>query len=147
MNFKDILLPTINSKVILSKSGGSAGSLWLIDFENKTSFYIYCTWRIEHNNKVLATSNDDSTAIVGLLTRSVRELEGNKLISFNLTEQYDLTLNFENDYSVKVFCDISYSETDKGGVYDTNWDFSIPDRDLVLSINNYFKVKIGKYHS
>jgi len=147
MNINEILLSTINSKVILSKSGGSTGSLWLIDFENKTSFYIYCTWRIEHNNQVLASSNDDSTAIVGRLTRSVKELEGNKLISFNLTKQYDLTLCFENDFSVKVFCDISYSQTDNGGTYDTNWDISIPDRDLVISINNYFNVIVGKYNS
>ena len=147
MNINEILLSTINSKVILSKSGGSTGSLWLIDFEYKTSFYIYCTWRIEHNNQVLASSNDDSTAIVGRLTRSVKELEGNKLISFNLTKQYDLTLCFENDFSVKVFCDISYSQTDNGGTYDTNWDISIPDRDLVISINNYFNVIVGKYNS
>ena len=147
MNINEMLLLTINSKVTLSKSGGCVGSLWLIDFDNNTSFYIYCTWRIEHNNQVLASSNDDSTAIVGRLTRSVKELEGNKLISFNLTKQYDLTLCFENDFSVKVFCDISYSQTDNGGTYDTNWDISIPDRDLVISINNYFNVIVGKYNS
>ena len=147
MNINEMILPTIESKVTLSRSGGSTGSLWLIDFENNTSFYIYCAWRIEHNNQVLATSNDDITPILGRLTRSVKKLEGNKLISFNINEHYDFTLYFENNYIVRVFCDISYSETDNEGTYDTNWDFSIPNQDLVMSINNYFEIKMGKYYS
>jgi hypothetical protein len=147
MIINEVLLPTIESKVTLSESGGSTGSLWLIDFENNTSFYIYCTWRIEQNNQVLATSNDDISPVIGRLTRSVKELEGNKLISFNISEQYDLTLCFENNYIVRVFCDISYSETDNDGAYDTNWDFSIPNQDLVISINNYFEIKTDKYYS
>lgn len=145
MNIEEIIQPTINSKVISSMSGGCVGSLWLIDFENNTHFYIYCVWRIEHNNQVLASSNDDSTPVTGRLTTSVKELEGSKLLSFKISKQYDLTLNFDNNYCVKIFCDVSYSATENGGTYDTNWDFCIPENDLVVSISNHFKVKTGKY--
>jgi hypothetical protein len=147
MEINETLFGIINSNVILSKSGGSTGSLWLIDFDNKTSLYIYCTWRIEHNDNILTTSNDDTTPITGLLTKTVRELEGKKLIAFDLSKQYDLTLKFEDDYCVKIFCDISYSETENGGTYDTNWDLSMPDNDLVISISNYFKINKSKYYS
>lgn len=137
----------VKSKTISSTSGGGAGSLWLIEFENKMSIYVYCAWRIEHKDQVLATSTDNSTPKTGRLSRSVRQLEGNRLIAFELTKQYDLKLNFENDYIVDLFCNISYSQTEDGGTYDTNWELGIPDQDLVISVSNFFKLKVGKYYS
>lgn len=147
MNIEELIMLAINSKVISSSSGGGAGSLWLIEFENKESFYIYCSWRIEHNNQVLASSNDDIIPRTGRIARNVSKLEGQKFLSFSLTEQYDLTLNFEDNYCVRAFCDISYSATENGENYDTNWDYSVPDRDLTVSVTNYFKIKSGKYYS
>lgn len=146
MDITKTILPIINSKVVSSKSGGSVGSLWLIDFENGCSFYIYCAWRIEHDNQVIASNNDDSTAITGLITNSVKKLENKKLISFSLTEQYDMTLIFEDNYCVKVFCNVSYSATENGDDYDTNWDFCIPNQNLVISVSNYFNVRTDSYH-
>lgn len=95
----------------------------------------------------MASWNDDIFPKTGRIARSVSKLEGLKLLSFSLTEQYDLTLNFEDNYCVRVFCDISYSSTENGENYDTNWDYSVPDRDLTVSVTNYFKIKSGKYYS
>ncbi len=130
MNIKQALESIINTKVISSISGGFTGSLWLIDFEDENSIYIHCSWRIEHNDKILATSNDDITANTGLVTCSVRKLAENNLISFKLTKQYDLELYFENNYSVRIFCDIPSCPENDFHSYRTNWDISLAKEDL-----------------
>lgn len=147
MKIEDYLSKAVNSIVMSSTSGGSVGSLWLIEFENGISIYVYCAWRIEHKDIVLSTSTDNSTPNTGRLSRSVRELEGNKLIKFELSKQYDLNLFFENDYSLSLFCNVSYSQTEDGGTYDTNWEICAPEEDKVISVSNYFDLKTGKYYS
>lgn len=145
--FVEFLNQCIGEEVIYSTSGGSVGSLWLIELENKYNFYIYCDWRIEQNNRVLATCTDDNTARIGLLSRSARLIEGKKLLSYELSKQYDLILHFEDHYCVRVFCSVSYSETEDGGTYDTNWDFSVPKLNMVVGINNFFQLIEGNYYS
>lgn len=54
-----IIQASLNQKVTYSRAGGGAGSIWLITFENEVSIMTWCTWRIEQNGKVLATSTDD----------------------------------------------------------------------------------------
>lgn len=145
--FVEFLNQCVGEVVIYSTSGGSVGSLWLIELENKNNFYIYCDWRIEQNNRVLATCTDDNTARIGLLSRSVRLIEGKKLLSYELSKQYDLILHFEDHYCVRVFCSVSYSETEDGGTYDTNWRFAVPRLDMTICVNNYFRLIERNYYS
>ncbi|WP_291583359.1 hypothetical protein [Bacteroides sp.] len=93
MKTYNILLKQIlDKRVVSSISGGDAGSIWLIEFENDSYFLIYSAWRIEQNNQTKATYTDDDTDIIGLLSRSVKEIEGKKLLAYELSEQYDLNL-------------------------------------------------------
>ena len=141
MEIYDYLLKqSIGKKVIRSTSGGGAGSIWLITLVDDSYFFIYCDWRIEQNNRIKATCYDVNTAVSGLLSRSVKELEGKILLAYALSEQYDLKLFFEDNYNVKIFCSVSYSETENGGTYDTNWTFGIPRINQTFHINNYFQV-------
>lgn len=140
METYDILLKQVlNKRVVSSISGGDAGSVWLIELEDDSYFLIYTAWRIEQNNQTKATYTDD-TDITGLLARSVKEIEGKRLLSYELSEQYDLNLLFEDNYNVKIFCLISYSGTENGETYDTNWEFGIRRTNRMLYINNYFQV-------
>lgn len=144
--YDSLLKQSINKKVIRSTSGGGAGSIWLITFDDDSYFFIYCNWRIEQNNRIKATCYDNNTAILGLLSRSVRELEGKKLLSYELSPQYDLNLFFEDNYNVKIFCSVSYTETENGGTYDTNWEFGIPKINQTFHINNYFQIIEESYN-
>lgn len=138
MEFEQFLERCINEEVLSSTSGGGVGSLWSIKFRDGTYFYVYCDWRIEQNKRVLATCTDDNTARVGLLSRSVRLIEGKKLLSYELSEQYDLVLYFDDNYCIRIFCSVSYSQTEDGGTYDTNWIFNVPLLDKSVRVNNYF---------
>lgn len=141
MKTYNILLKQIlDKRVVNSISGGDAGSIWLIEFENDSYFLIYSAWRIEQNNQTKATYTDDDTDIIGLLSRSVKEIEGKKLLAYELSEQYDLNLFFEDNYNVKIFCLLSYSGTENGETYDTNWEFGIRQTHQMFYINNYFQV-------
>lgn len=129
MEIYDYLLKqSIGKKVIRSTSGGGAGSIWLNTLDDDSYFFIYCDWRIEQNNRIKATCYDDNTAVSGLLSRSVKEIGGKKLLAYELSEQYDLNLFFEDNYNVKIFCLVSYSGTESGETYDTNWEFGFAEQ-------------------
>ena len=146
MELEQFLERCIGKEVISSTSGGEAGFIWLIEFKDNSYFLIYCAWRLEQNEHVIATSTDNATADTGLLSRSVRLLEGKRLLSYELSEQYDLILYFDNNYCVRTFCFVSYSQTENGGAYDTNWEFGIPESDKIVCINNHFQVVEEKYY-
>lgn len=145
--FVELLNQCIAQEVISSTSGGGAGSLWLIKLANSNNIFIFCDWRIEQKMCVLAASTDDSTAITGLLSRSVRRIEGKKLLSYELSKQYDLILYFEDHYCVRVFCSVSYSQTEDEDNSDTNWWLSIPKLNMVVRIDNFFQLIEESYDS
>ncbi|MEN9918317.1 MAG: hypothetical protein RL662_753 [Bacteroidota bacterium] len=150
MNNKDItyyLSILVNSKIVKSNSGGGAGSILKIEINNKDSyFFIYCCWRLESDATVLATSADDTTANIGLIAKSVKLLEGKTILSINLSKQYDLIIVFEDGYTLRVFCDISYSSSDNEDYYDTNWELCIPTDNAYFKVSNKYQIETGKYY-
>lgn len=146
MDIRNYLLKLNSSKVVNSISGGGAGSILSIDFDNTYDLFIYSVWRIEKNEKVLATSADNTEALVGKVAQAAKYLEGKKVKSWELSKQFDLTIDFDDGSSLKIFCDVSYSSTDDGGTYDTNWELGVPLEDLYFKINNYFTIETGKYY-
>lgn len=136
-----------NIEVSKSTSGGGAGSILKIDLAYKNSyFFIYCSWRLESKGTVLATSNDNADANIGLIAKSVRLIENKKITSINVSRQFDLTMYFEDDFKLNVFCDISYSSSEDESYYDTNWELCIPGDDIYFKITNFFELEKGKYH-
>lgn len=147
MQKNDLLERCINNEVVCCTSGGDNGFVWLIELKDDSYFLLYCEWRIEQNDHVIATSTDNSTADTGLLSRSVKLIEGKKLLSYELSEQYDLILYFDDNYCVRTFCFVSYSQTENGGTYDTNWIYGIPELDKIIRINNYFQMVEEKFYT
>jgi len=146
MEIKNYLEKIKSLDIIKSTSGGGAGSILKIEFENFYNLFIYCTWRVEKNDEVLATSNDNSEAIIGRIPQKVKMFENKKVLSFELSNQFDLELKIEENYCLKIFCDVSYWGTEDGGTYDSNWELGVPDEDLYFKINNHFGIETGKYY-
>lgn len=131
-------------KVVSSTAGGGAGSIIKIEIENKGILYILfinCTWRIENNNTIIATSADDITAQTGLIAKSAAMLDNKKVISFELSKFNDLFIEFSDDFYIRIFNIFSHSNID-----DYNWDFWIPSEDLSYEITNSFDIKKEKYY-
>lgn len=136
----------VGQAVTKSSAGGSAGSILMLEFESKAYFFIWCSWRIEHDSKVLVTSSDtvlpteNNDSPNGFIGGNAPVLIGKKVISFNLTPFYDLELVFENEYKVRIFCDIGASRDD----YEMNWEFNIPLENTSIEITNYHELKISE---
>jgi hypothetical protein len=145
MNIKDFFKQPESVIVVKSSSGGGAGSILKVEFNTNCYFFIYCTWRIEQNEHVIATSSDNIDAVSGRIAQSAKLLEGKRVLSIQTTKQYDLAINFEDNFCLNIFCDVSYSSTDNGGTYNLNWEFCTPDENKVISVDNSFKKIENRY--
>ena len=135
----------IGRKVLTSRAGGGAGSILLIETEGESFFFIWCDWRIEKGDHVISTSLDDTTAVTGPIARSAKLLDNKAILSIEMTKQYDLTIKFEEEYCLKLFCLISCSRSEES-VLDCNWELSFPDEDLSFEITNNFEIQTSKYY-
>lgn len=131
---------SVNTKVVESLSGGNMGNFWTIRFEDGSAFYIECSWRIEKDNKVLASHFGEEALTTGHIARSVKQLEDKFLRAFELVEFYDLSLFFDDGYHVSLFCDISYFGTENGESWDTNWEYNCKPLDQTLRVTNLFDI-------
>lgn len=147
MKINDLLSMAIGQKVVYSRTGGGACSIWALRFEEKMRFMIDCAWRIEYGDIVLTTCGDDSTPLTGRMNKSVEKLIGSKLLSYELSKHKDLVLYFENDFVVRVFCDLGF-EADIREDYPTpNWRFSVPSLNISVTITDFFQETYTKYYS
>lgn len=136
---------SIGETVTYSRTGGGAGSILVIEFEDKNYYTIGCDWRIEYNGAIITTSWDDGTPLIGYMNKNAERLIGNKLLSFEIFDHYDLKLYFENGFVVNVFCDnIKYCSVEDS-IYYSNWELSIPDKNLVGIITGHFNLVYTKF--
>ena len=135
------------SNVVYSRAGGGTGSIILIKFckeNSKFTLMFYCAWRIENNDKVVATSAGNTKAITGIVAQGAKMLEGKVVSSVEMSPFYDLCIKFEDGFCIRTFCDITYYNI---LLASQNWDFCIPHEDLSFTITKGFKIKQGKYNS
>lgn len=141
---EDELKELINQRVVKSSAGGAAGSILVVEFEDTSYLFIWCAWRIEKGEKVIVTSSDTilptetNSSPHGLIGEKTPILKDRKLVSINLTSQYDLEMLFDNDYKLRIFCDIGHSRDD----YTTNWELNSPTENSSIEITNHFEEKI-----
>jgi hypothetical protein len=143
--FRKYLDNIINSTITYSRAGGGAGSIILMDLDKKGVMYtlwIHCTWRIENDKQVIATSADDITPNTGLIAQSAKMFEGRQIVSFELSKFNDLFIEFSDNLYIRIFNFLSHTNTD-----DYNWDFCIPSENISFEITNHFDIKKGKYYT
>lgn len=127
-----------------SSTGGAAGSTFLLEFEDTSYIFIWCSWRIEQDGKVIVTSSDtilpteDNNSLNGFIGEMSSILQGKRVRSVSLTLQYDLEIFFDNEYKLHIFCDIGPSRDD----YGINWELNIPTENISIEISNHFEEKI-----
>lgn len=138
----ETLSKILGLKVIKAVSGGGAGSILRIDFDDTTYLMIYSEWRIEKNNKVIVTSYDSIDPDTGLIPKKIQELLGNEVENVELTPQKDLILKFSDDYVLKVFSLVSYSDTSYIG---HSWEYNLPKNNLSLVVTREFELITEKY--
>lgn len=134
---------SLYTKVTYSAAGGAVGSIWAIDL-GEAYFFIECAWRLSKGDRVIVTHWDDTTFKTGRIFTLVPLLVGRTLLSVNLSRFYDLTLLFDEDYRVDVFCDGSFLRTDAKELVGTNWFYARKDQNFAVEINTRFQAIWGK---
>lgn len=145
MNIHDLLSLAVGKTVDYSRTGGGAGSIWCLQFEDGNFYMINCAWRIDYNGVILTTDCDDGTALVGRMNKNAERLVGSKLLSYELSPQYDLNLYFENGFTVRAFCNVIFCGSEEDAIYHCNWDFNVPKQNIVGGITGHFKIVYTKY--
>lgn len=145
MDIKQILSYSIKASILSCEVGENVASIWNIDLDNNTCLVIFSAWRLECNDLVLITNEDATTIGKERTLGIIKRVEGKQLLSLELSEQYDLILNFEDHYTIKTFSNISYYQTENGGDWDANWRFGIPELNIIGCATNHFEMKFEKF--
>lgn len=141
MNIDNYLKTIEQNRVISSSAGGAVGSILKLELINNCYFMINCSWRLEQNEIVISTSTDSIFPDNGLTTKSVLLLKEKVVRSIYRSKQNDLTIFFEDNFCLKIFCDISYTNED----FDINWELNFPDEDVSFEAKNNFGIKMVNY--
>lgn len=145
MDIDKLLLHSVGAKVVSCEVGENTTSIWSIDFDNDSCFVIFSSWRLECDDLVLATEQDAPEVGEERILHYLKKIHGKRLLSFEISEQYDLILNFEDGYCVKTFSNISYFQTENGGDWDANWRFGVPEQNIIGCATNHFEMKFEKF--
>lgn len=112
--------------------GDGVGSTFILIFEENENFKlsVNCSWRIVLGNTIITSSLESNE---NQIPEGLNNILGAKVISIILNELNDLTLSFDNNFTLNIFCDI----TDKIENYFTsNWFLSFEDLEIVIIANN-----------
>ena len=128
-----------NKRVNKIIAGGSNGSIILIDLiENldKHILYVYCTWRLSLNNKILTGSNDNSDSDNTVFVIELKKLENELIEKVSISSLGDFTLVFNSGKKLDVFCDI----TSNGGNDEIreNWVICNVSKNICHNFTNRF---------
>ena len=103
MDITDALLTTLGTTVEYSRCGGGAGSWLLLKTDNRVSINGWGCWEIWRYDEILATSEDDDTAIVGKMAQAAIRIEGKKTLGFTIDEQRNIGMLFEDALELWLF--------------------------------------------
>lgn len=150
MNLYNFLSKAVGETVTRSKTNKGTNRIWIIEFSNNTSYHIYCSWRFKCAGMIITTSfecvttgmtTDGGDEIQGLeyMNKHVERLIGSKLLSYELSAHYDLTLYFENNYSINLFCDSITHGSKEDAQAHCSWLFFVPEEDTVGGVTGHFE--------
>lgn len=145
MKIEEALQLLKGGTVTYSRAGGGAGSILLIQTDSKISIWIWCYWVIKNSNAILATADDDPTALVGKIAIATKQLEGLRIdkIEFD-TSYYNLHFFFEDGYELIVY---SESQPEEEPVALNNWELYVSNLEINFTLTCQLKVLQEKVHS
>lgn len=128
------VLKSLLGKVVKnSRSGGGNVSILLQIYENDVSIWSYYYWEISQRERLIATSEDDTTAITGPVAVAAKMMEGKRLLGFQLWWNLTLCLFFEDDIDYVIFPQESENKYD-------SWEICEPADDAVYELNKNNKL-------
>lgn len=144
MNFLTELKKNVGCTIVYSSSGGGNGSIILMKFDNGNHIMTYCYWEVQKDGQLIATAEDDITAVTGLVAQTIRLFENQKIVDIEIDESLNLFIEVEDGLTLLVFRD-EYKQEDTELAGDSqDWDYANPSEDLVLYVMEDSTIRAGK---
>ena len=144
-NLKEVFEKIKGKQITSVTSGGSNASTIIITFgKDEFCLFVYCVWRLDQKNKVLAGWNDPSGARKGNLTLQTKELRNDFVKEISASNMFDLKLEFKSGKNLNIFCDITPMFQVKD--YDINWSIIDFTKNKALNVTRSFEVKVEKFN-
>lgn len=132
-----------STNVVYSRAGGGAGSILLVKTDNNSSIWIWCYWEIMHSGKIIATADDDTTAVVGKVVVAAQQLEGKFIKQIELqSPYYDLHVYLEDEYELIINCE---SQPEDVEYPLNNWELAIENLNINYCVTCNFTVEQERY--
>lgn len=114
-------------------------SILLITFANDISLWCWRYWEISQRDAVLATAEDDDTAIVGPIAKAALSIENKSLMGFmiDIDTDYQLWLCFDDDIDLILFPEF---ETKKRFKRVINWELVNSPKKVSYIVNSELKL-------
>lgn len=116
-------------------------------FDNGNCVMTYCYWEVQKDGNLIATAEDDITAITGLVARTIQLFENQKVVDIEIDESFNLFIEVEDGLTLLVFRDVYKHESTEIASDSQDWDYAIPNKDLVLYVMQDSTIKAGKCSS
>lgn len=102
---------------------------------------------VQKDGILIATSEDDVTAVTGLVARTIQLFKNQKVVDIEIDDALNLFIEVEDGVTLLVFRD-EYEHEDLEILGDNqDWDYAVPSEDLVLYVMKDSTIKAGKYNS
>lgn len=143
-NLKNDFYILRDKRVTYSRTGGGASSILLIKFENDCALWAWRYWEISKGDDLIACSEDDATAITGVMAMAAHQLEGTVLKNLYLNETtYQLGMLFDNGFELWFYPELEECEDFKNVI---NWEYQIPTKNLCYVLTSQLKIKTENYY-
>lgn len=136
---------SIGQTVVCYRVGEGNGSVLQIQLENGDYYTIICCWRLECEGVVILSTCSTIDSCSDLIENTLGRLVGEKILSYELSDHYDLKLCFENSFIVRVFCNVIRRCSEEESLDYLNWYYSIPQQNLEANISGHFELVYSKY--
>lgn len=88
----------IGRNICYCRAGGGAGSIILLELDNKDSYWMSGYWWLFYNKRIICTYEDDCTALIGKVPKNLMRMEGMKVTDVQITTDLFLCLTIDNNY-------------------------------------------------
>jgi hypothetical protein len=116
--FREVIEKLKNQPVWRSRAGSGTGSIFTLQFgpasardekRGEFSLMVFCAWRIVQAEHVICTWHEDADTS---LAPALQKLENSTVASTAFTAWGDLTIDFSNGYSLHVWNDAPFKDSD-----------------------------------
>jgi hypothetical protein len=131
------------SEVLVGAPCGSMFYLFFHKHDVDIAIDVHCAWRLDGIESVLTGWNEDNSVPHGTMTTSMKALLHRRVVGIEHSRFHDLSIFFDDETSLRIFCDRTPNEDVDGGI--ENYNVADQLTSTVYCVNNLCEVVVEPY--